>query len=345
MKIKWNRKTKHSLKIAGALLLSIVGLALLPVLALPYGGLDWLAYDLTYKTTVGYPTPEPTPETVDIPCAEIPEPGDPLAALVNEQGISLSAYERELAQLLHAMETSGEDLDSEEFQALLPTYQQQILGALIDRALVQQAALEFDITVSDQEVQDEVAKVVSQGGGLESFQAWLDETGETWEEFGRDVCQGILQRKVSDHVGAGIDGTVDMVWARQIIVATEAEAIGVLSRLASGESFEEVAMEVSLDTATGEQGGDLGWFPVGYGWLPDVIEQTAFAGEPGQVQGPVQVEAGYVLLQTIERQLDYVLTPETQGALRARTFELWLAERRAESEIIVFVEFGPTPDS
>src|SRR5690606_12577207 len=48
--------------------------------------------------------------------------------------------------------------------------------------------------------------------------------------------------------------------ARQILVATEAEAQAVQKLLATGASFEALAMERSIDTASRFNGGDLGYF-------------------------------------------------------------------------------------
>jgi foldase protein PrsA len=339
MKTDWDNKAKRGIRIAGAIALSLLGLALLPVLALPYGGLDWLIYAPAYKESQPVPTPVPTEALPTIPCAELPLPGEPLAALVNGQGISLQAYERELAQLLGALAAAGEDLESEAFRAQLPAIRSQVLDLLIDNVLVQQAAVEAGITVTDDEVQERVAEVVEQGGGLTAFEAWLEETGQSWEEFGRDMCQDILHQKMLDHVTVEISSTLDIVWARQIVVGTSDEAVAVLTRLASGESFEDVAREVSLDEATRDQGGDLGWVPRGLDWLPMEVEEAAFAGRPGQVQGPLEVDGVFVIVQTVEVRVGYALDPETWEAVRATTFQLWLQERREASEIVILVDF------
>ncbi len=327
-------------------MLSLLGLALLPLLALPYGGFDWLPFDLAYKGSYGHPaTPLPTAvATPDIPCAEIPEMGAPLAAWVNGQSIGLEAFEREMGQLLTALEASGVDLESEETQAEMPSLRLEILESLIRDALVQQAAIEIDIGVGDQEIQTRVAEDVELAGGLEPFQAWLEETGQTWPEFERDVCQEILNQKVLDHVTAGITGTMELVWARQIVVATEDEASSVLTRLASGESFDAVAREVSLDDRTRDLGGDLGWFPRGFGWAPPEVEDAAFAGALGQVQGPIRAGDLYYIIQTVDHEAEHVLDPDTREALRAVAFELWLAERRAAAEVEIFVDLEASPE-
>ena len=335
---------KRLLKIVAALALSLLGLALLPLLALPYGSLDWLAYDPAYKGTYGYPpAPTPTPTPVVIPCAELPQPGEPLAAEVNGQGIRLAAFEREMAQFVAALETLGADPASAEFQAQLPAYRRQILELLVEDALVQQAAVEAGIAVAEEEIQARVTEAVEQGGGVEAFQAWLDATDQTWEEFRRDVCQDLLNQAVFEQVTASVGNTAEMVHARQIVVASEQEAVAVLGRLASGDAFDAVAASASLDEPGRERGGDLGWFPRGVGQAAPQVEEAAFAGQTGQVQGPIPVGERYAVIQTIERQADRPLEPEMQDALRAAAFEQWLAAQRQAAQITIYVELDSGP--
>lgn len=354
MKLIWKIRAKKGAKIAGAVLLILLGLALMPMLALPYGGLDWLAYGPAYQGGKSYHSkPAPTPAALEIPCAELPELGEPLAALVysypagigEPQGVRLAAFEREMDQFLAAVEASGVDLQSEEIQAQMPVFRRQVLEMLIGDVLVQQAAVEAEILIADEEVQAHVVEQVALGGGVEPFQAWLEETGQTWEEFDRDVCQSLLDQAVLDHITAEITGTMQMIWARQIVIVAEEDANQVLTRLASGEPFEVVAQEVSIDEHTRDQGGDLGWFPQGFGWLPPEVEDAAFAGEPGQVQGPIQVgepsDPGgeiYVILQTLCCQSDRLLEPDMRDALRSVAFETWLAQRREAAEVEIFAE-------
>ncbi len=351
MKVNLSIRAKKTLKIAGVLFLILLGLALMPILALPYGGLDWRAYDPAYQGSKTFlPTPVPTTAPLVIPCAELPQLGEPLAVLVNSypegsgepQGIGMAAYERELAQFLAALEASGVDLESEEIQSEMPTFRRQVLETLIGNVLIQQAAVEMGLGVAEVEVQAHVTEQVEQRGGLEPFQTWLEETGQTQEEFDRDVCQDLLEQEVLDQVTAEITGTMEMVWARQIVVVEELEAMDVITRLASGEPFEVVAQEVSIDENTRQRGGDLGWFPRGYGWLPPELEEAAFAGEPGEIQGPIQVGEIHVVLQTLCCQADRLLEPEMRDALRGMAFERWLTERRVDAEVEIFVDLEST---
>ncbi len=333
--------SKRWFRIGAALSLILIGMALLPLVALPYGALDWLVYDPAYKGCYGYPAvscPSLTPAPV-VPCAELPQPGDLLAAQVNGQGIAARVYERELNQFLDALVTLGADPESDEFRANLPTYRRQVLDLLIDDVLIQQAAMEMGIVVSQQQIAEQVAQSVARGGGPEAFQAWLDETGQSWEEFRRDTCQDLLRQAVQERVTVGMPTAAEMVHARWIVVSSEGEAVSALSRLAFGESFEAVAAEVSLDEESRQQGGDLGWFPRGLGRLAPVVEAAAFEGTVGQVRGPIPVDGHYVIIQTVEHADRRPLDDETRAQLQAIAFEKWLAARRELAQIEIYIRF------
>ena len=73
----------------------------------------------------------------------------------------------------------------------------------------------------------------------------------------------------------------------------EARAMDVLARLDAGETFEELATEVSEDPGTSGQGGDLGWLSRGVGAFQDAV----FEMEIGEVRGPVKSEFGYHVIR------------------------------------------------
>ncbi len=102
--------------------------------------------------------------------------------------------------------------------------------------------------------------------------------------------------------------TEEQVKARHILVKidagrTEEEAGEVLAaarqRLEAGEEFAAVAAELSDDPGSKERGGDLGFF--GRGRMVPEFEEAAFAGEPGELVGPVRTAFGLHLIQVEER--------------------------------------------
>ncbi len=98
------------------------------------------------------------------------------------------------------------------------------------------------------------------------------------------------------------------VRARQIVVATPAEAEAVRRLLASGASFEALAMERSRDAATRFNGGDLGYFTVDV--MPEGYEAALRGAQAGQIVGPFPVEGGLALVKIEDRRLEEPISLE-----------------------------------
>ena len=71
----------------------------------------------------------------------------------------------------------------------------------------------------------------------------------------------------------------------------------VLDRLKKGESFTNLAKELSIDKASGKRGGDLGFFRKGM--MVKQFEDVAFRLEKGQISEPVKTEFGYHIIKRI----------------------------------------------
>ncbi len=74
----------------------------------------------------------------------------------------------------------------------------------------------------------------------------------------------------------------------------EAQLEAVRDRLGEGESFADLAAEVSDDTVSAEQGGDLG--VISEGFFGDSFDEAAFSMEEGEVSGIVETDNGLHLL-------------------------------------------------
>ena len=96
--------------------------------------------------------------------------------------------------------------------------------------------------------------------------------------------------------------------ARQIVVASAADAEALRKLLASGASFEALAMERSTDAATRFNGGDLGYFTVDV--MPEAYEAALKAAKPGQIVGPFQIDNGFALVKVEDRRDEQPITLE-----------------------------------
>ena len=89
------------------------------------------------------------------------------------------------------------------------------------------------------------------------------------------------------------------VTARHILVANEEECNTLKAQIEGGADFAELAKEHS-SCSSAQQGGELGEF--GPGQMVAEFDEVVFSAEVGEVQGPVQTQFGYHLLEVTSRE-------------------------------------------
>jgi parvulin-like peptidyl-prolyl isomerase len=113
-----------------------------------------------------------------------------------------------------------------------------------------------------------------------------------------------------------------------ILVTTEEEAQDVVARLESGEDFADVAPEVSIDIASKESGGDLGWFPEGI--KAEEFDAVAFNLEPGTLSEAFSTEQGYWVIEVLEKEDNRPLAEDARQQLGFQSFSDWLQNQWAQ---------------
>jgi parvulin-like peptidyl-prolyl isomerase len=124
--------------------------------------------------------------------------------------------------------------------------------------------------------------------------------GLTEEMYRKLFKVDLLRKKLYEQVTADVPHTEQQVRARHILVQSEVEAQAVIEELKNGMDFGEIAAKRSLDTASGAQGGDLGWF--GHGAMVAPFEEAAFSLKVGEISAPVQSTFGFHVIQVIARE-------------------------------------------
>lgn len=84
--------------------------------------------------------------------------------------------------------------------------------------------------------------------------------------------------------------------ASHILLADQKTANDIYDKLMKGANFADLAKQYSLDTATKNNGGELGEFPRG-AMLPE-FEQAAFSMKNGEISKPVKTQAGYHIIKS-----------------------------------------------
>ncbi len=87
--------------------------------------------------------------------------------------------------------------------------------------------------------------------------------------------------------------------ARHILVETEDECLKLKQEIEGGADFADLAAQHSK-CPSGQQGGDLGEFAPG-AMVPE-FDKVVFSADIGTVQGPVETQFGYHLLEVTSRE-------------------------------------------
>lgn len=164
-----------------------------------------------------------------------------------DRWVSYESYLFELRHYMHYYDTQqGVDFSSESGKRQLVEYKKQALDEVVRAAYVKELAKKHDLTVTNGEVNDQVALVRQQnrlGASDEVFRNVLNEYwGWSVGDFRRELRNELLEQKVA--------GTLD--------TATHKRAKDALNQLQAGADFATLATQVSDDVATKANGGDYG---------------------------------------------------------------------------------------
>lgn len=261
-----------------------------------------------------------------------------------------------------AATVNGEDITVSDVEALIATGEEstipketftQFLGFDIQWRIVGMAAEEeFDIVVSDEEAAAEADAIFEENGQDLTREEFLEANGVT-EQFLLQVArQQLLDTQIrevfNDDVELPTQEEIDGVIAEaealycvsHILVATEAEANDAFARVEGGEEFAAVAAEVSTDTGSGAQGGDLGCSP------PDrFVAEFADALTTAEVDvptAPVESEFGFHVILLREDEVpteDEVIEALTAQGVGEAT-NAWFIEKVEAAEVSVDETYG-----
>ncbi|HCU80029.1 MAG TPA: hypothetical protein DGN60_02555 [Chloroflexi bacterium] len=256
---------------------------------------------------------------------------EPIVATVNTVPIFENRYEREVLRYETALQKS--ELSTEK----IDTYSIDVLEQLIMSELIIQTAHEQGLTVTNRQLDEAYADSISARGGQAGFDKWLDDNIYTEVEFQTYLEEQLLATKVRELVLNDVGTHAEQVNARHIVVATREQAEDLRSKIISGADFATIASLHSLDRSTSMNGGDLGWFPRGLLTML-ALEAEAFSLDPGQLGDIVETEIGFHIIQTIDRNLERELTPNTAIVVRRTTLDRWLADLRSQAVIEKFIQ-------
>jgi peptidyl-prolyl cis-trans isomerase C len=263
--------------------------------------------------------PPTGPASTATPFQPSPTP-PPLAARVNGSGISQQDFQAELARYQASTGTQLATADK-----------QRVLNDLIDQTLLAQGAAEKGFTLKASDVDQRIADLTQRLGGTEALTTWMAANGYITGTFRADLGRSMAAAWMRDQIAASVPQAADQVHARQILVFDPTQAQNVLDQLNGGANFDQLAAQYDP-----VKEGDLGWFPRGY--LPDAaLDEAAFSLQPNQHSQVIQTQAGYCILEVVERQSNRPLEPDARLVLQEQAVQKWLQDRREQSQIQVLL--------
>ncbi len=216
-----------------------------------------------------------------------PQPGDEAVARVDGKTVWASDVKREAVAQGLIGEGEPLDISSDLFR--------RVLDEVIDQKLLAAEALQRNLD------EDPVAQRRLAAARERILGDMLVESVVS-AAVNENAIRGLYQEQLK------LARQSEEIRARQIVVATQEEAEAIKNLLATGASFEALAMERSTDAATRFNGGDLGYFTTDV--MPEAYEGALKTAKAGEVVGPFEVEGGWAVVRVEDRRLEEPITLE-----------------------------------
>lgn len=244
------------------------------------------------------------------------------AALVGDEQITVDTLRQVVERGLsdpQAAQQLGADRD---------TFQRQALSRLINRILLENAARDADVQVSEADVNEQIERFVIEVGGRAALEMQAAQGGIQPQDLPRFVRDIVLEDQLASQLTEDVSvpteqlqalydeniAQYDQVRSRHILVADEATARMLLEQVRQDPSrFVALAAQFSIDTSNKDDGGELGL--AGRGQFVPEFEQVLFSSPPGTFE-LANTQFGWHVINVLERQTTTLeeATPELRRA-------------------------------
>ncbi len=250
--------------------------------------------------------------------------GRPQTTILNVAGtkISLGYFAARLGPFAVENQNSRQDV-SALAESLLTKMEREII--------VEKLALERGVTLGDGEVTEFIAKGfgVPVGGTGSSFDSLYRNQLRTLRisdtNFRKLKRAELADDGLAKTIENGLGDRIEQYTLRVILSNSQESAAGLLARVKAGEDFGSLAQKESLDLESRQQDGILPPEPIEL--LPESVRNALAAAKPGDLAGPVQVEANWWVIKVeVKEQADLSIQQKTQVA-ESRRDELIKAKR------------------
>jgi len=248
-----------------------------------------------------------------------------IAAVVNEEVITLLELNREYAVILKEQEKRGAVSQDEAVKL-----KRDLLSAMIDRKLIKQKIRELNIVISSEEVTQAIedikrqnkmtqdtlsAALLAQGVTFDQYKSQMKDELERLRLMSQEVKAKIQvsEREIREYYDANralyseeptyrarhIFLRVDKKASNDEIKKIMAKAADIMVEARQNKDFAALAKKYSDDPGGAKDGGDLGTFKKG-DMLPE-IEDAVITMKPGEISELVSTPAGFHIIKLEEK--------------------------------------------
>ena len=240
-------------------------------------------------------------------------PSDAIA-VVSGQQIPREQFDALLEQTKAGYKQQGRDVP----KAGTPEYttlKTNIVQYLVQRAQFEEKAKELGITISDKQIDDELAKIKKDffQGSDAKMQAQLKKQNITLDSLKRDIRAKLIQEKLYAKVTGDVTvtdkdirdyydqhqdlyGQPESRDVRHILVDKKALADDLYAQLKGGASFAQLAKKYSKDPGSAAQGGKL---TISKGQTVPEFDKLAFELKTGELGQPVKTQYGWHIIEAL----------------------------------------------
>ena len=274
-------------------------------------------------------------------------------ATVNGEPISQEELDINYNQFLQLYAFYGFDVTQDDIKL---EARNTMLDNMITQELLLQEAEKRGLSVSDEEVEEDIQSMVTNqyGGSQADLEEAVQQAGMTMDFFKDAKKEELLLTKLQTELVNNPE-TVDVIKASHILVDTEEEANEIIAQLDGGADFAALAQEKSTDTGSAANGGELGYFAVNgvtTSKMVDAFSQGAQALEVGEYsKTPVQSEFGYHIILVEDKQSDVNLLEDGEKyqsvlqGIYSYGLQNLAASLEEDADIEILIDTNAVPES
>lgn len=282
-----------------------------------------------------------------------------IATMLLVSTLTLTACSSEVKQEEIVAKVNNQPITKQElYDAMVNKTGEDMLYSLVTQKVIDSELEKSKLTVTNEEVDAEYNRVMSNYQSEAVFLEALNYYGYTTETFRAELLNNLKIKKLlepsititEEDIAAYFEANQEsfaqpeQVRASHILVKDEADAKSIHEKIVAGGDFAELAKEHSIDGSK-DAGGDLGFF--GKGMMVAPFEDAAFSLTVGEVSELVQSEFGYHIIKvTDKKEAKAANLEESKENIKnilleqeiPNVYEEWFASKLKENKVEYYLD-------